>query len=150
MRYLMVDRVTSWESGKSMEGVKNVTLSEDYLEFHFPRFPVMPGSMILEALIQLSGWLEAASSGFSRWFLLDQVRSVKYYGFALPGDQIELRVEAAGEEEGRRLYKGLASIGGERNVAVDFAGRVANLAGYEDPGEQERLFQILTRAITLS
>ena len=67
MRYLMVDRVTSWESGKSMEGVKNVTLSEDFFEFHFPRFPVMPGSMILESLVQLSGWLEGASSGFSRW-----------------------------------------------------------------------------------
>lgn len=150
MRYLLVDRVTSWESGRFMEGVKNVTLSEDYLEFHFPRFPVMPGSMILEALVQLTGWLETAGSEFSRWFLLEQVQTVKYYGFALPGDQIELRVEVAGEEEGRCLYRGLASIEGERKVSVDFLGRLADLSDYEDPSEQERLFQILTRAITLS
>lgn len=150
MRYLMVDRVTSWESGKSMEGVKNVTLSEDFFEFHFPRFPVMPGSMILESLVQLSGWLEGASSGFSRWFLLEQVRSVKYYGFALPGDQIALRVEAAGAEDGLNLYKGVATVEDERKVVVDFSGRVVDLKDYEDPGEQEHLFGILTREITLS
>lgn len=150
MRYLMVDRVTSWESGKSMEGVKNVTLSEDFFEFHFPRFPVMPGSMILESLVQLSGWLEGASSGFSRWFLLEQVRSVKYYGFALPGDQIALRIEAAGAKDGLNLYKGVATVGDERKVVVDFSGRVVNLKDYEDPGEQEHLFGILTREITLS
>lgn len=150
MRFLMVDRVTSWESGKSMEGVKNVTLSEDFFEFHFPRFPVMPGSMILESLVQLSGWLEGASSGFSRWFLLEQVRSVKYYGFTLPGDQIALRVEAAGAEDGLNLYKGVATVEDERKVVVDFSGRVVDLKDYEDPGEQEHLFGILTREITLS
>ncbi|MEE9255812.1 MAG: 3-hydroxyacyl-ACP dehydratase FabZ family protein [bacterium] len=150
MRYLMVDRVTSWESGKSMEGVKNVTLSEDFFEFHFPRFPVMPGSMILESLVQLSGWLEGASSGFSRWFLLEEVRTVKYYGFALPGDQIALRVEAAGAEGGLSLYKGFAAVEDERRVVVDFSGRVVDLKDYEDPGEQEHLFGILTREITLS
>ena len=150
MRYLMVDRVTSWESGKSMEGVKNVTLSEDFFEFHFPRFPVMPGSMILESLVQLSGWLEGASSGFSRWFLLEEVRTVKYYGFALPGDQIALRVEAAGAEGGLSLYKGFATVEDERRVVVDFSGRVVDLKDYEDPGEQEHLFGILTREITLS
>lgn len=150
MRFLMVDRVTSWESGKSMEGVKNVTLSEDFFEFHFPRFPVMPGSMILESLVQLSGWLEGASSGFSRWFLLEQVRSVKYYGFTLPGDQITLRVEAAGAEDGLNLYKGVATVEDERKVVVDFSGRVVDLKDYEDPGEQEHLFGILTREITLS
>ena len=35
MRYLLVDRVTSWERGATMVGVKNVTMSEDFLEFHF-------------------------------------------------------------------------------------------------------------------
>ncbi|MBT3350871.1 MAG: beta-hydroxyacyl-ACP dehydratase [Nitrospinaceae bacterium] len=150
MRYLLVDRVTSWERGATMVGVKNVTMSEDFLEFHFPRFPVMPGSMILEALVQLTGWLEAASSDFSRWFLLEQVKTVKYYGFALPGDQIELRVEAAGEDEGLALYKGLAQVEGERKVVVDFAGRMVDLKDYEDPAEQAHLFKILNREITLS
>ena len=150
MRYLLVDRVTSWERGVSMEGVKNVTMSEDFLEYHFPRFPVMPGSMILEALVQLSGWLEAAGSECGRWFLLERVETIKYYGFALPGDQIELRVEAVGEEEGRSLYKGAASVSGERKVAVEFSGRVVDLKDYEDPEEQAHLFRVLTRDVEIS
>jgi 3-hydroxyacyl-[acyl-carrier-protein] dehydratase len=150
VRYLLVDRVTSWEAGKVIEGVKNVTMSEDFLEFHFPRFPVMPGSLILEAIVQLSGWLEAAGSDFSRWVLLEQVRSIKYYGFAFPGDQIVLRVEAKGEEDGRSLFRGSATVEGERRVVVDFAGRVVKLESYEDPEEQRHFFRVLMREIELA
>ena len=150
MRYLLVDRVTSWDAGKVIEGIKNVTMSEDFLEFHFPRFPVMPGSLILEAIVQLSGWLEAAGSDFSRWVLLERVRSIKYYGFALPGDQIVLRVEANGAEDGRSLFRGTATVEGERRVVVDFAGRVVDLESYEDPGEQRHLFRVLMREIELA
>lgn len=147
---MLVDRITSWEAGQYMEGVKNVTLSEDFLEYHFPRFPVMPGSLILEALVQLSGWLEAAGSDFSKWFLLGQVKAVKYYGFALPGDQISLRVETAGTENGSSLFKGTAFVEGERKVAVDYAGQIADLEQYEDPEEQRHLFKILNREIELA
>lgn len=148
MRYLLVDQVTSWKEGEFMEGVKNVTLSEDFLEFHFPRFPVMPGALILESLVQLSGWLEAASSDFSRWFLLEQVKTIKYYGFALPGDQIVLRVEPNGDEGGMRLFKGLATVGGERRVVVDLVGQVVKMDEFEDPEEQRHHFRVLTRDVT--
>lgn len=145
MRYLLVDRVTEWEAGRFMEGVKNVTLSEDFLEYHFPRFPVMPGSLLIEALAQLAGWLEGAGTDFKRWLLLERVRSVKYYGFALPGDQVALRVEAAGEEEGLRLFRGVASVEGERRAVADFAARAVDLAEYEDPEEQRAHFRVLRR-----
>ncbi len=150
MRYLLVDRVTSWEAGGFMEGVKNVSMSEDFLEFHFPRFPVMPGSLILEAIVQLAGWLEAAGSEFGRWVLLEQVRSIKYYGFAFPGDQIVLRVETKGEEDGLTLFRGVATVEGERRVVVDFAGRLVEMKNYEDPEEQKHLFRVLMREIELA
>jgi 3-hydroxyacyl-[acyl-carrier-protein] dehydratase len=110
----------------------------------------MPGSLILEALVQLSGWLEAAGSDFSKWFLLGQVKSVKYYGFALPGDQITLRVETAGAEDGSSLFKGTALVEGERRVAVEYAGQIADLKKYEDPEEQKHFFNILNREIELT
>jgi len=145
VRYLLVDRVTAWEAGRFMEGVKNITLSEDFLQHHFPRFPVMPGSLLVEALAQLAGWLEGAGTDFRKWLLLERVRSVRYYGFALPGDQVALRVEAAGEEEGLRLFRGAASVGGERRAVADFAARPVELADYEDPGEQRAHFRVLRR-----
>ncbi|MBI2178748.1 MAG: beta-hydroxyacyl-ACP dehydratase [Candidatus Tectomicrobia bacterium] len=150
MRYLLVDRVTAWEAGRFMEGVKNVTLSEDFLQYHFPRFPVMPGSLLIEALAQLAGWLEGAGTDFKTWLLLERVRSVRYYGFALPGDQVALRVEAAGEEEGLRLFKGMAMVEGERRAVVDFAARAVELADYEDPGEQRAHFRVLRREAPFS
>ncbi len=150
MRYLLVDRITNWEADRSMEGLKNVTMSEDFLEFHFPRFPVMPGSLILEALVQLAGWLEGASSDFGRWFLLERVKSVKYYGFALPGDQLALRVEGGVGANGTRAYRGVAAVEGERKAVVDFEGVVTELGQYEDPDEQRNHFRILSRDITLS
>ncbi|HBD06910.1 MAG TPA: beta-hydroxyacyl-ACP dehydratase, partial [Syntrophobacteraceae bacterium] len=64
MRYLLVDRITDWKAGESITGIKNVAMSEDFLEFHFAGNPVMPGVLALEALMQLTGWLEAASSEF--------------------------------------------------------------------------------------
>ncbi len=150
MRYMLVDRVTEWEGGVSIQGVKNITMSEDFLEYHFPRFPVMPGALIVEALVQLAGWLEAASSDFTRWILLEKVRSVRYYGFAFPGDQVLLNVEAQGEETELRSFRGVATVEGERRVVADFGGRTVPLADYEDPEEQRHHFRVLGREIRLS
>lgn len=147
---MLVDRVTAWEAGVSIQGVKNVTMSEDFLEFHFPRFPVMPGALIFEALVQLAGWLEAAESDFTRWILLEKVRSVRYYGFAFPGDQVLLNVEARGEEDGLKNFRGVATVEGERRVVADFGGKAAPLADFEDPEEQRHHFRVLGREIRLS
>ena len=56
MRYLLIDHITEWKSGESIMGVKNVAMSEDFLEFHFPKNPIMPGILLLEGLVQLAGW----------------------------------------------------------------------------------------------
>ena len=147
---MLVDRVMAWEADASIQGVKNITMSEDFLELHFPRFPVMPGALIFEGLVQLAGWLEAAGSDFTQWILLEKVRSVRYYGFAFPGDQVVLNVEARGEEEGLKKFRGVATVEGERRVVAEFGGKVAPLADYEDPEEQRHHFRVLNREIQLS
>jgi len=92
MRYLLIDRILEWKAHDHIKGVKNVAMTEDFLEFHFPKNPVMPGVLLIEAFAQLTGWLEAVSSDFKNWFLISKVRQCKFYGFALPGDQVELEV----------------------------------------------------------
>ena len=61
MRFFLIDRITSWEIGVTAEATKNVALSEDFFDDHFPRRPVMPGVLILEVMAQLSGLLLEAS-----------------------------------------------------------------------------------------
>lgn len=150
MRYLLVDHITEWKPGESIKGVKNVAMSEDFLEFHFPKNPIMPGVMLLEALTQLTGWLEAASSDFSSWFLISSVRKCNFYGFAFPGDQVTLEIQALpATTEGKKVFKGLGSINGKKKITVEFEGEIVPFGELEDPEEQKRFFDLLTRNLGL-
>ena len=55
--FLLVDRVTDIELGRSVTGYKNVSVNEPFFNGHFPNHPVMPGMLMLEAMAQISGIL---------------------------------------------------------------------------------------------
>ena len=61
MRFFLIDRITQWQIGTSAEATKNVALSEDFFDDHFPRRPIMPGVLIVEGVAQLSGLLLEAT-----------------------------------------------------------------------------------------
>ena len=150
MRYLLIDRITEWKAGHRITGRKNVAMSEDFLEFHFPKNPIMPGVLLLEALSQLAGWLEAASSDFQNWFLITGVRTCKFYGFAFPGDSVELEVRALKESsEGKRFYTGFGIVEGKKKISVEFEGETVPFDKIEDIEEQRKFFKLLTREISL-
>lgn len=146
MRYLLVDRIIEVKAGEKIRGIKNIAMSEDFLEYHFPRNPVMPGMLLLEALVQLTGWLEAASSDFTNWFLLSKVRSSRFYGFSLPGDQVELAVELSPQSEPeKRIYTGTATVDGRKKASAEFEGEIIPFEEIEDIDSQRRFFSLLTR-----
>jgi 3-hydroxyacyl-[acyl-carrier-protein] dehydratase len=148
MRYLLIDRITEWKAGQKMKGVKNVAMTEDFLEWHFPKNPVMPGVLLIEAFAQLTGWLEAASTDFKSWFLLTKVRQCKFYGFALPGDQVELDVERLAESGGgKKAYSGVGKVEGKKKVTIEFEGDVVPFQDIEELEEQKRFFKVLTRKL---
>ncbi|MGH7409462.1 MAG: 3-hydroxyacyl-ACP dehydratase FabZ family protein [Candidatus Methylomirabilis sp.] len=146
MRYYLVDLITDWEVEHTIRGIKNVAMTEDFLEYHFPKNPVMPGVLLLESMAQLAGWLEAVSSDFTRWILLEHVSQCKFYGVVRPGDQVEFAVGVRqAEDPGRRAYEGVGSVAGQRRVVAEFDGKIMPLSEIEHPGDQKSLFQILTR-----
>ena len=148
MRYLLIDHITECTSGQSIKGIKNVAMSEDFLEFHFPKNPIMPGVMLLEALTQLTGWLEAVSSDFQRWFLINKVIKSNFYGFAFPGDQVELEVERlSGGDGNRRTYRGSGFVKGKKKIITEFEGEVIPLDDIEYAEEQKAFFRVLTRDV---
>ncbi|MBI5098706.1 MAG: beta-hydroxyacyl-ACP dehydratase [Nitrospirae bacterium] len=151
MRYFLIDHITEWKSGEFIKGVKSVAMSEDFLEFHFPKNPIMPGVLLLEALTQLTGWLEAASSDFRNWFLISKVRKSNFYSFALPGDQVELEVQliSPGENPNLKVYRGTGLVKGKKKIVAEFEGEIVPVAEIEDPDEQRRFFQVLTREMKL-
>ena len=106
----------------------------------------MPGVLLIEAFAQLGGWLEAASSDFKNWFLITKVRQCKFYGFALPGDQVELEVERSPESTPQnRVYSATGRVGAKRKIVIEFEGEVTPFEEVEDREEQRRFFRVLTR-----
>ncbi|RMG33321.1 MAG: beta-hydroxyacyl-ACP dehydratase [Planctomycetota bacterium] len=86
MRFSLIDRITELEPGRSITAVKNLTMAEEYLLDHFPGFPVMPGVLMLESLVQAGAWLMRASTDFAySSILLQQARALKFNNFLRPG-----------------------------------------------------------------
>ena len=61
--FLLLDRITAFESMKRLTAIKNVSMNEPHFQGHFPDFPVMPGVLIIEALAQACGTLAILSEG---------------------------------------------------------------------------------------
>jgi 3-hydroxyacyl-[acyl-carrier-protein] dehydratase len=115
MRYFLIDKVTEVTLGESARAVKNVTLTDETVHDHFPDFPVLPGALIVEAMAQLAAFLIEVTTnqgkGVPQRALLVQIRNAKFYHFAEPGDQLDLRVtlgptlETAAEASGEVFVK---------------------------------------------
>ena len=95
MRFLLIDRLLELETGKSLVAAKCVAMSEDYFADHFPGFPVMPGSLILEGFEQASHLLMGVSSSFTRVATLQRVSRGVFRRLVRPGDRLLLRVSVA-------------------------------------------------------
>ena len=129
MRFILIDKVVSLEAGKQIKAVKNVSLSEEYLADHFPTFPVLPGVLLLEGLIESASWLVRKSENFTHsMILLEQARNVKYKSFLAPGAQIEYTVDAKTIEENVSSFVGLGVSQGQRIVEARLGLRHFNLA----------------------
>ena len=61
--FMLIDRITAFESGKSLTAIKNVTMNEPQFVGHFPEYPVMPGVLIIEAMAQACGALAILTEG---------------------------------------------------------------------------------------
>jgi 3-hydroxymyristoyl/3-hydroxydecanoyl-(acyl carrier protein) dehydratase len=64
MRFLLYDRLTLLDTGRRVAGVKSFSLTDDDLCGHFARTPVIPGTMLIESMIQLLGWAIIHSHDF--------------------------------------------------------------------------------------
>lgn len=88
MRWYWVDKFIEFNSGESAKAVKNVSLAEEHLHDHFPGFPVMPGSLMIEGMAQTGGILLGEKNDFQYNVILAKVPKVEFHSWACPGDQL--------------------------------------------------------------
>ena len=89
MRFTLIDRITEVSPGEAITAIKNLSMAEEYLQDHFPLFPVMPGVMMLEALYQVSAWLIRITDDFANSMIdLSEVRNTTFKDFVEPGQAL--------------------------------------------------------------
>ncbi|MEO2031786.1 MAG: 3-hydroxyacyl-ACP dehydratase FabZ family protein [Planctomycetaceae bacterium] len=116
MRWYWIDKFVEFTSGSHASAVKNVSLAEEHLHDHFPGFPVMPASLMIEGMAQTGGILLGEVNDFRFNVILAKVPRIEFYGWALPGDQLiySATLQEAREEGGSVTVK--ATVG-DRLVA---------------------------------
>lgn len=93
---LLVDRIDACTPGVEARGVKCVTVNEPYFQGHFPGHPVMPGVLIMEALVQLATWL-ALESGEPAPQTVRSIGRARFKRQVIPGDLLVLEARMAGD-----------------------------------------------------
>ena len=113
--FLLVDRITNFEPSKSVRGIKNVTINEPFFQGHWPKNPVMPGVLIIEALAQVSSVIIFGPDGEERekeaYFM--GINNCKFRKTVVPGDQLILEATTTRIRRNACRIKGVAKVDGE-------------------------------------
>jgi 3-hydroxyacyl-[acyl-carrier-protein] dehydratase len=122
MKFDLIDRVLEQTDGRIV-AVKHVTQAEEYLQDHFPTFPVLPGVMMVETMVQAARRM-LAGRGDPR-LVLGAVQTLKFASFVRPGEMLVVEVSlmsAAESPDGAYTCRGTGRVhrgsGGEGETAV--------------------------------
>ena len=114
--FLLIDRVLSFEAGKRIVALKNVTVNEPFFPGHFPHFAVMPGVLIVEAMAQAAAVLSLKSLGHKndgKWvYYFVGIDGARFKRPVTPGDQLTLEVLAGRSGRGMAKFSAVARVGG--------------------------------------
>jgi 3-hydroxyacyl-[acyl-carrier-protein] dehydratase len=104
--FRMIDRILKIEKGKRAIAVKNVSMDEPYFSGHFPKEPMVPGVLILEAMAQTGGL--AFESSFEKGEegvpILASIEEFRVRKRVIPGDQLIIEAEVL------RIFSNLAKV----------------------------------------
>jgi 3-hydroxyacyl-[acyl-carrier-protein] dehydratase len=94
MQFTFVDRVLQLQPGVKVTTLKCLSLGEEYLADHFPRFPVMPGVLMLQAMTDAGALLIAATEDFAHSMItLKEARNLRFADFVQPGRVLTVTAE---------------------------------------------------------
>lgn len=123
--FLLVDKITEFEPGKTITGIKNVTANEPQFTGHFPGNPIMPGVLICEALAQVGAvMLLSMPENKGKLGVFTGINNFKFRRQVVPGDTLELHAELVtyrhgmGKANVKATVEGQIAAAGEISFAV--------------------------------
>ncbi|MCZ6816003.1 MAG: beta-hydroxyacyl-ACP dehydratase [Planctomycetota bacterium] len=129
MKFILVDRIIALAPPERIVTSKCLTLAEEYLADHFPTFPVMPGVLMLESMVQSAAWLVRAAQDFSHsMVVLEEARNVNYKSFVSPGRTLEVTVESIRIEERTSEFRAFGRCDDKEMVKARLRLRHYNMA----------------------
>ncbi|QDU78402.1 3-hydroxyacyl-[acyl-carrier-protein] dehydratase FabZ [Polystyrenella longa] len=112
MRFALIDQIVDMKAGESITAIKNLSLAEEYLADHFPGFPVMPGVLMLETLVQAGAWLIRHTENFEHsTVMLKQAGALKFNNFVSPGQTLTVNLTTHKWEDDGITFKAKGQIG---------------------------------------
>lgn len=110
--FLLVDRIVECDFDSRIVGLKNVTANEPFFQGHFPKFPVMPGVLIIEALAQVGCILALKilkMEGHGAVFFTG-IDDAKFRKPVVPGDQLRLEMTKIKQRKDLFRFQGQAFV----------------------------------------
>jgi 3-hydroxyacyl-[acyl-carrier-protein] dehydratase len=120
---LMVDKVLSWEKGRQLRTLKNITVNDIHFQGHFPGYPVFPGVLTIECFAQAATILIRLTEGSSVEGVFDAIGSVMDFRFLkpiFPGDQLEVQMTMTKTVASSRMFEGKGYVNGEEVASGKF------------------------------
>ena len=126
--FLLVDRITNIEEGRSIEGLKNVTINEPFFQGHFPGHPVMPAVLILEAMAQVGGMLmlNSVDDPGNKLMYFMGIDGAKFRRPVVPGDQLRFKLTLLSVKRRTMKMRGEAFVDGQLVAEADLLATVVD------------------------
>ncbi|MFQ5411843.1 MAG: 3-hydroxyacyl-ACP dehydratase FabZ family protein [Phycisphaerae bacterium] len=137
MRWIWIDKFTDFQSSRRATAIKNVSLAEEHLHDHFPAYPVMPASLIIEGMAQTAGILVGEARAFREKVILAKVKRARFDREVRPGDQLQYDATIEQVTPEAAMTAGRVSVNGEPLAEIDivFSHIDNNLSGLVFPEE---------------
>jgi len=137
MRWIWIDKFIEFNSGRDAVTIKNVTLAEEHLHDHFPGFPVMPETLMIEGMAQTAGILVGEAKNFEEKVILAKIKKAVFLDYVRPGDTIQFHAKIERIAPEAASTSGTITRAGQTIAHIDlmFSHIDKNLSGKEFPQE---------------
>lgn len=114
--FLFVDRILEYVPGERIVGLKNVTRNEPFFDGHFPGQPIMPGVLLVEAMVQVAGLLALDSLDNAGEIIpiFTRIEKVRFRRPVVPGDQLLIEARLLRTRRPIWWFKGTGTVDGKR------------------------------------